>query len=84
MLNIAAFTIALAVLTLLIGLILQKELFTKILFLSSLTNLSIVLITILGTYKYNESYIDIAIIYASLSFIVSQAILKFVILNKRV
>lgn len=79
MLNIVLFILALSVLALLVGLIFERELFTKILFLSSLTNLSVVLITILGTYKYNESYIDIAIIYASLSFIVSQAILKFII-----
>ena len=83
MLNIFALIIAFSILVLLIGLIFQKELFTKILFLSSLTNLVILVITILGSYKYNESYIDIAIIYAALSFIVNQAILKFIILRDK-
>lgn len=81
MLNVVLFIVALLILALLFGLIFQKELFTKILFLNSLTNLAILLITVLGSYKYNESYLDIAIIYAALSFIVSQAILKFIILR---
>lgn len=79
MLNIIAFAITLSVITLLVGLISYKELFIKILFLNGLTNLVIVLIVILGTYQYYESYIDIAIIYACLSFVANQAILKFFI-----
>lgn len=83
MLNIVLFIVALLVLVLLFSLIFQKELFTKILFLNSLTNLVILIITILGSYKYNASYLDIAIIYAALSFIASQAILRFIILSNK-
>ena len=79
MLTIFTFIVVLCILALIVGALFYRELFTRILFLNSLTNLVVVVISMLGSYKYNSSYIDIAIIYACLSFVVSQAILKFVI-----
>jgi multisubunit Na+/H+ antiporter MnhF subunit len=79
MLDIFTFFIAICMLVLLVGFVFYTELFTQILFLSSITNLGVVMIVALGSYSFNESYLDIALIYAILSFITSQAILKYII-----
>ena len=83
MLTIFLSIIAVCIFLLVVGLLFYRELFTRILFLSSLTNLAIVAISVLGSFKYNDSYLDIALIYACLSFVVNQAILKFVILHNK-
>ena len=79
MLNIFAIIITIFIVILLIGLLLEKEIFAKFLFLSSITNVIALMIVILGSYQYNESFLDIALIYSLLSFIASQGLLKFVI-----
>jgi len=80
--DIVLIVIALCVLTILVGLLRSKALFTRILFLNSLTNLAVLLIVALGSYQYNESYLDIAIIYTALSFVTMAAILKFTLAYK--
>lgn len=60
----------------------QKEFFIKLLYLNYLTNLICVFIVTLGTFKYNESFLSIALIYPFLSFIANQAILKYFIKYK--
>ncbi len=59
------------------GLFLQKDIFTKILFLNVSTSLSALFICFFGTYKVNYSYIDIALIYFLLSVIANAAYLKY-------
>ena len=75
-----AFIIAISVLMTIIVcmLTLEKHLFTKLLFFAMLTNLGVLLVVALGLYQYNGSFLDVAIIYSILSFIVNQAILKHV------
>lgn len=70
--------IALAISILLIATPFMKDIFVQMLFLSSATNLSILMIVILGSYQYRDSYLDIALIYAFLTFITSQGILKYI------
>ncbi len=55
------------------------SIFTKILLLNSLTAIVSLLISLLGSFKMNSSYLDIAIIYFFLSFIASNAYLRYFI-----
>jgi len=57
----------------------EKEFFIKLLYVNYATNLISLFITILGTFKYNESFLDIALIYFLLSFVANKAILKYFI-----
>ncbi len=83
MLNIFAIIITIFIVVLLIGLLLEKEIFAKFLFLNSITNVIVLMIVTLGSYQYNGSFLDIALIYSLLSFIASQGLLKFVITKKK-
>ncbi|MDF2965058.1 MAG: putative monovalent cation/H+ antiporter subunit [Rickettsiaceae bacterium] len=74
--------VILAILILTILTIVRESLFDKLLCINSATNLVIVLICLLGSYKYNQSYIDIAIIYGLLSYITNMAFLRFFINNQ--
>lgn len=80
------FTIILAVFLalLLIGLVIQKDLFSKFVFLSTISNITIVTIVAFGSYNYNESFLDIALIYSILSFIPAQSLLKLVLDKKAI
>lgn len=57
--------------------LLQKEIFTKLLFLNTATSLISLFICFLGSYKVNSSYIDIALIYFLLSVVGNLAYLKY-------
>ena len=59
------------------GIFLQKEIFTKLLFLNTATSLASLFICFLGSYKVNNSYIDIALIYFLLSIVGTTAYLKY-------
>ena len=69
--------ISIIILISIIALILNKEIFTKILFLNYISGLVILLISIISLYPYKSSYVDIAMIYAILSFIVSIGFLNY-------
>ena len=77
MLNI--FLIILSILSIIVicGIFLQKEIFTKLLFLNTGTSLASLFICFLGSYKVNNSYIDIALIYFLLSVVGTSAYLKY-------
>lgn len=60
----------------------QKDIFTKLLLLNTATSLASLFICFLGTYKVNNSYIDIALIYFLLSVIANAAYLKYFLPNK--
>jgi multisubunit Na+/H+ antiporter MnhF subunit len=57
----------------------NNNIFTKILLLNSLTSVVTLFICFLGSFKVNNSYLDIAIIYFLLSFIASSAYLRYFI-----
>lgn len=82
MLELFSGFISVSIFTIFIMMIFAKDIFTQALFLSSATNLSVLIIVVLGSYEYRDSYIDVALIYAFLTFIASQAILRYVGSNK--
>ncbi|WP_253307486.1 MULTISPECIES: monovalent cation/H+ antiporter complex subunit F [unclassified Rickettsia] len=51
--------------------------FTQLLILNSFTSIMTLLICFCGSYLRNSSYLDIALIYLFLSFIASNAYLKY-------
>lgn len=55
----------------------EKEPMSKILLLNFISNLGIIFIVLLSTYKFNYSYIDVGIIYAFVGFIAFKAYLKY-------
>ena len=59
------------------GICQQKDIFIKLLFLNTSTSLISLFICFLGSYKVNNSYIDIALIYFLLSVVCTLAYLKF-------
>ncbi|RTK92780.1 MAG: cation:proton antiporter [Rickettsiales bacterium] len=82
-LNILVLVIFLFAIIIAAGAILQRDIFTKILFLNVSTTIISLFICFIATYKVNSSYIDIAIIYFILSIIVSSAYLKYFIQSKK-
>lgn len=58
-----------------------KNIFIKILLSNSLTSIVTLFICFLGSFKANNSYLDVAIIYFLLSFIASSAYLKYFIIQ---
>lgn len=78
-LNILALIIFVFAIIIVCGAIVQRDTFTKILFLNVSTTIISLFICFTATYKVNSSYIDIAIIYFILSVIVSSAYLKYFI-----
>jgi multicomponent Na+:H+ antiporter subunit F len=71
--------ILLCILFLIITGLIRDSFFDKLLCINTATNLVVVIICLLGSYKYNQSYIDIAIIYGLLSYITTMAFLRFFI-----
>lgn len=61
----------------------QKNLISKMIVLSLLTNVGLLFIILLGSQPYYESYLDIAIIYILLGFIVNKSILQTIIMRKK-
>ncbi|MFK7974428.1 MAG: monovalent cation/H+ antiporter complex subunit F [Rickettsiaceae bacterium] len=57
----------------------NRDIFTKLLFLNTGTSLASLFICLLGSYQVNNSYIDIALIYFLLSTIATSAYLKYFI-----
>ncbi len=83
LLNICLLITLLLVLIVVSGILLQKDIFTKILFLNSSTSIVALFICFLGSIKVNSSYLDIAIIYFLLSFVTSNAYLKYFLLKHK-
>ncbi|HJD63459.1 MAG TPA: cation:proton antiporter [Rickettsia endosymbiont of Sericostoma sp.] len=57
----------------------NRNIFVKLLVLNSLTSIMTLFICFLGSFKMNNCYLDIALIYFLLSFIASGAYLKYFI-----
>lgn len=79
MLNICLTIIIIISSIVICGTFLQKDIFTKLLFVNTGTSLSTLLICFLGSFRVNSSYIDIAIIYFLLSVVATSAYLKYFI-----
>ena len=77
MLNICLSILSILAVIVIFGIFLQKEIFTKLLFLNIGTSLAALVICFLGSYRVNSSYIDIALIYFLLSVVGSLAYLKY-------
>lgn len=79
MMNIFLIIILLFIMVVVLLLIKERNIYSKILLLNSLTSIVGLFICFLGTFKTNSSYLDIALIYFLLSFIASSAYLKYFI-----
>ena len=66
-----------AIFLMVIGFVRSNILVERILFTNSITNIAIVIIAILASFESRNSYIDIAIIYAILSFLAMKAFLNY-------
>ncbi|WP_375327459.1 monovalent cation/H+ antiporter complex subunit F [Candidatus Tisiphia endosymbiont of Nemotelus uliginosus] len=77
MINIFLILMLLFIIVIVLLLIKEINIFSKILLLNSLTNIVSLFICFLGSFKMNNSYLDIALIYFLLSFIASSAYLKY-------
>jgi multisubunit Na+/H+ antiporter MnhF subunit len=53
-----------------------KDFYQRLICMGVFSNVTMVLIVALGSYKYNQSLIDIAIIYLLLSYVVNMAVLR--------
>jgi len=53
-----------------------RDFYQRLICINMLGNIGSILIVALGSYQYNETFLDIAIIYLLLSYIVTMAILK--------
>jgi multisubunit Na+/H+ antiporter MnhF subunit len=82
MLSLSLIIIILYISVLVIGLLfVHRDIFTKLLFLNSLTSLVALFICFLGSFASNNTYIDIALIYFILSFVSNLAYLKYFLLQ---
>lgn len=82
MLNISLLDISLIITLILSSIVIcgslfQRDIFTKLLFLNIGTTIAALFICFLGSFKVNNSYIDIALIYFLLSVVASNAYLKY-------
>ena len=55
----------------------EKDFFTKILVFNNITGIVLLLICFISTFIFNQTYLDIAIIYFLLSFVVSCAYYRY-------
>ena len=83
LLNIATVFVLLLASLILVCLLIEKDALTKILLFNSGTSTISLFICLLGTYKVNSSYIDIAIIYFILGVVGSVAYLKYFLQEER-
>lgn len=82
MLDLFAIIILVSGFFLCMGLVKQKDLYTKLIFLNSATSIMALFFCIIGTYKANSSYLDIALTYFLLSVVANAAYLKFFLTEK--
>ncbi len=79
MLNVCLFITLIFSSIVICGAFIHRNLFIKLLFLNTGTSLVALFICFLGTFKVNNSYIDIALIYFLLNVISINAYLKYFI-----
>lgn len=77
MLNVCVFLFLIFACVVICGALLQRDVFTKLLFVNTGTSLAALFICFLGSFKANSSFIDIAFIYFLLSVVATNAYLKY-------
>ena len=77
MLNICLIVVLIFSAIVICGAFLQRDIFLKLLFLNTGTSIAALFICFLGSFKVNNSYIDIALIYFLLTVIATNAYLKY-------
>ena len=53
-----------------------KDFYQRLICMNMFGSIGVVLIVTIGSYQYNQSFVDIAIIYLMLSYIVNMAVLR--------
>lgn len=79
---ILIYFIIIAMAALMVGMLRQHSIASKLLFFNSCANTGVILVLLLGTLENCESYIDIALIYVLLNFISTKAFLYYLIKSK--
>ena len=77
MLNICLILVLIFSSIVICGAFLQRDIFTKLLFLNTGTSIAALFICFLGSFQVNNSYIDIALIYFLLSAVANNAYFKY-------
>ena len=77
MLNICLILVLIFSSIVICGAFLQRDIFIKLLFLNTGTSIAALFICFLGSFKVNNSYIDIALIYFLLSAVATNYYLKY-------
>ena len=77
MLNICLILVLIFSSIVICGAFLQRDIFIKLLFLNTGTSIAALFICFLGSFKVNNSYIDIALIYFLLSSVATNSYLKY-------
>ena len=76
MLDIILYVTAGVMISLVIMMAYFKDFYQRLMCMSMFGNVGVVLIVGLGSYQYNQSFIDIAIIYLLLGYVVNMAALR--------
>lgn len=77
MLNYLLIVYTSGILAIIIGLFKSHNTFSKILFLNALNTLIILYICLLGSFRLNDNYVDIALIYLLINFISTLGYLRY-------
>ena len=76
MLDIILYITAGAMVSLVLMMAYFKDFYQRLICMGMFGNVGTVLIVVLGSYQYNQSFFDIAIIYLLLSYVVNMAVLR--------
>ena len=76
MLDIILYITAVVMIFLVLIMVYFKDFYQRLICMSMFGNVGVVLIVGLGSYQYNQSFIDIAIIYLLLGYVVNMAALR--------
>ena len=83
MLNICLFIVIFCALIVLCAAFFRRDIFERILYLNTGTSITSLFICLLGSFKSNGSYIDIALIYFLLGSIVTTAYMKYFLTTQK-
>ena len=79
MLEIISYSLAICVTCLIVIMAYFKDFYERLICMNMLGTIGAVLIVVLGSYNYNESFFDIAIIYLLLGYVVNMAVAKSIL-----
>jgi multisubunit Na+/H+ antiporter MnhF subunit len=76
MLDVILYVTAVIMGSLVLIMVYFKDFYQRLICMGLFGNIGALFIVALGSYQYNESFIDIAIIYLLLSYVVNMAVLR--------